>query len=129
MTRNEEITALLYRLYTDQTVYYAIHYQNPVVIEAEEMGLIYHKGNRYALKEEGILLVKSGRTYDDFLAERLPINHPITATITPHPINNQPGTVGFKSSWKRFILIINNDWIKLLVITVVGGLIIWIITK
>jgi len=124
---NEQITALLYQLYTDQEFYYMNNYNNPVVIEAEEMGLIYHKGNRYALTKEGLILIKSERDYDDFLRERLPIKTPQKADKNTQINTNQAGTSVFRRLCKKCIVLLNNEWIKGVLISVIAALIVAVI--
>lgn len=105
-----------------------VDYKNQSAVnEALQMGLIYVSGHNYLLTKEGIELVKSGRTYSDYLRERFPTNTPAKKNNATNKTNSHPGTRVLKRSSKAFIKILNNDWTKYTVTAIIAGIIVLLI--
>lgn len=129
MASTEEVTALLHKI--DSGILVLATYNNSdeqSINEALQMGLIYKSINIYLLTKEGLLIVRSNKTYDDYLRERFPPQNPKAVESPPHKTNSHAGTQLLKKSWKMFIMILNNDWVKFSIIAIGSGLIIWYIT-
>jgi hypothetical protein len=107
MTRSELITDIVNRLYNHELIigkiYDDIEYEN-ALYEAMEIGLIKKPVNIYLITEKGILFIKSGKTYNDFLDNSLSIQSPsiVRANLLPNP---RTTLVSKNNFWKNEVML------------------------
>lgn len=106
MTRNERITDILYRLSKNELfINSEDHFYKSELEEAKQMGLIESPQQIYLLTKDGLLLIKSGRTYDDFLSDLRPTKTPSANASTAKEADTTPNKSIFKNDYIKYTII------------------------
>ena len=129
MADNKKVNDLLYGIDRGIGPWELVPNENPdeIIIEALQMGLIFKSGYKYLLTKEGLNIVKSGKTYDDYLRERFASQDAYPPTKAVHTIRNHVGIGLIKKSWIVFIKLLNNDWVKFTTIGVLIAIFIYLL--
>lgn len=69
LSKNQLITELLYKIYEDDRFLNSDRTYTYAIEDAMTMNLIERGSGKLALTEKGLWLVKSGKTFDDYLKE------------------------------------------------------------